>query len=123
MKSLKIISGIVVVMALNSCQSQLAGRIEDYVSDVEDESTTWTDADWTKSQDEFEKLMEEYERNYDSYSQAEKDAINKAIGRYNGLLIRQGLENVYNIVDEFSKQFPSFLDGFMSAFTTDETEK
>lgn len=123
MKSLKIISGIVAVMALNSCHSQLPGRIENYVSDVEDESATWTDYDWTKSQDDFEKLMEEYECNYDSYSQEEKDAINKAIGRYNGLLIRQGLENVYNMVDEFSKQFPSFLDGFVSAFKTDETEK
>ena len=91
------------------------GRLNDYVNEVESSCQNWTEEDWELSQEEYAKLLEEYELNYDSYTQEEKDAINKAIGRYNGLLIKQGIDDAGNILKDFGERLPSLIEGFMSA--------
>lgn len=106
---------------LSACVSPLSSRLNDYVTEVESSCQDWTEEDWELSQEEYAKLLEEYELNYDSYTQEEKDAINKAIGRYNGLLIKQGIDEAGNIIKEFGERLPSLIEGFMSAFE-DKTE-
>ena len=101
---------------LISCASPLSSRLNDYVNEVESSCQNWTEEDWELSQEEYAKLLEEYELNYDSYTQEEKDAINKAIGRYNGLLIKQGIDEAGNILKDFGERLPSLIEGFMSAF-------
>ena len=108
-------------MLLCSCSSSLSSRMNEYVTEVEASCQNWTEEDWELSQEEYAKLLEEYELNYDSYTQEEKDAINKAIGRYNGLLIKQGIDEAGNILKEFGERLPSLIEGFMSAFE-DKTE-
>jgi hypothetical protein len=120
MKQLLLFS-IALAALLSSCVSPLSSRLNDYVNEVESSCQNWTEEDWELSQEEYAKLLEEYELNYDSYSQEEKDAINKAIGRYNGLLIRQGIEEAGSIIKEFGERLPSLIEGFMSAFE-DKTE-
>lgn len=105
-------------MLLCSCSSPLSSRMNEYVSEVEASCQNWTEEDWELSQEEYAKLLEEYELNYDSYTQEEKDAINKAIGRYNGLLIKQGIDEAGNILKEFGERLPSLIEGFMSALET-----
>lgn len=106
---------------LSACVSPLSSRLNDYVTEVESSCQDWTEEDWELSQEEYAKLLEEYELNYDSYTQEEKDAINKAIGRYNGLLIKQGIDEAGNVIKEFGERLPSLIEGFMSAFE-DKTE-
>ena len=65
-------------MLLSSCSSPLSSRMNDYVSEVETKCQNWTAEDWELSQEEYAILLEEYQLNYDSYTQEEKDAINKA---------------------------------------------
>ena len=101
---------------LSACVSPLSSRLNDYVTEVESSCQDWTEEDWELSQEEYAKLLEEYELNYDSYTQEEKDAINKAIGRYNGLLIKQGIEEAGSVLKEFGERLPSLIEGFMSAF-------
>lgn len=108
-------------MLLCSCSSPLSSRMNEYVTEVEATCQNWTEEDWELSQEEYATLLEEYELNYDSYTQEEKDAINKAIGRYNGLLIKQGIDEAGNILKEFGERLPSLIEGFMSAFE-DKTE-
>ena len=103
-------------MLLCSCSSPLSNRLNDYVNEVESSCQNWTEEDWELSQEEYAKLLEEYELNYDSYTQEEKDAINKAIGRFNGLLIKQGIEEAGSVLKEFGERLPSLIEGFMSAF-------
>ena len=103
-------------MLLCSCSSPLSSRMNEYVSEVEASCHNWTTEDWKLSQEEYATLLEEYELNYDSYTQEEKDAINKAIGRYNGLLIKQGIEEAGSVLKEFGERLPSLIEGFMSAF-------
>ena len=101
---------------LISCASPLSSRLNDYVNEVESSCQNWTEEDWELSQEEYAKLLEEYELNYDSYTQEEKDAINKAIGRYNGFLIKQGIDEAGNILKDVGERLPSLIEGFMSAF-------
>lgn len=115
MKQLLLFS-IALAALLSSCVSPLSSRLNDYVNEVESSCQNWTEEDWDLSQEEYAKLLEEYELNYDSYSQEEKDAINKAIGRYNGLLIKQGIEEAGSVLKEFGERLPSLIEGFMSAF-------
>lgn len=107
---------IATFIMLISCASPLSSRLNDYVNEVESSCQNWTEEDWELSQEEYAKLLEEYELNYDSYTQEEKDAINKAIGRYNGLLIKQGIDEAGNILKDFGERLPSLIEGFMSAF-------
>lgn len=115
MKQLLLFS-IALAALLSSCVSPLSSRLNDYVNEVESSCQNWTEEDWELSQEEYAKLLEEYELNYDSYTQEEKDAINKAIGRYNGLLIKQGIEEAGSVLKEFGERLPSLIEGFMSAF-------
>ena len=108
-------------LLLQSCSSPLSSRMNEYVTEVEATCQNWTEEDWELSQEEYAKLLEEYELNYNSYTQEEKDAINKAIGRYNGLLIKQGIEEAGSVLKEFGERLPSLIEGFMSAFE-DKTE-
>lgn len=103
-------------LLLQSCSSPLSSRMNEYVTEVEATCQNWTEEDWELSQEEYAKLLEEYELNYNSYTQEEKDAINKAIGRYNGLLIKQGIEEAGSVLKEFGERLPSLIEGFMSAF-------
>ena len=116
MKLSKLTFGIIGLLFLFSCSSPLSSRMNEYVTEVEATCQNWTEEDWELSQEEYAKLLEEYELNYDSYTQEEKDAINKAIGRYNGLLIKQGIDEAGNMLKEFGERLPSLIEGFMSAF-------
>ena len=109
---------ILTLIAFTCCSSTLSSRMNEYVSEVEASCQNWTEEDWELSQEEYATLLEEYELNYDSYTQEEKDAINKAIGRYNGLLIKQGIDEAGNILKEFGERLPSLIEGFMSAFVS-----
>ena len=112
----------IAVLLITACNTPLSNRIDNYVNEVENNCSNWTEDDWERSQSEYEKLLEEYQTNYDSYSQEERDAINKAIGRYTGLLVRQGIEETGKILKDFGGRLPSLLEGFMSAFDENHTE-
>lgn len=106
--------------AFASCApASLSSRIDDYVSSVEGNFQQWTEKDWELSQQEYEQLLTEYEAKYSSLSQEEKDKINRAIGRYNGLLLKEGIKQVESSLKEFGEQLPSLIDGFLSAFEAD----
>ena len=94
------------VMALSACSSQsLSSQIDEYVTDVETSCEAWTEEDWEISQQE-----------------EEKNAINKAIGRYNGLLIKHGIQEAGSALKDLGERIPSLIEGFMSAFDSEEGE-
>ena len=121
MQCKQLILWTIAVLLITACNTPLSNRIGNYVNEVENNCSNWTEDDWERSQSEYEKLLEEYQTNYDSYSQEERDAINKAIGRYTGLLVRQGIEETGKLLKDFGERLPSLIDGFMSAF--DDTQQ
>ena len=110
------------VLCLTSCEISIATRIERFVDTVENNCEQWTEEDWELSQEEYYKLLEEYEENYSQLTQEEKNAINKAIGRYNGLVIKKGIDEVGKSIKDFGERLPSLFEGFMSAFEEENEE-
>ena len=119
MKKVYYIISLLALFFMTSCSSPLSTRFENYVNQVESDCKYWTEEDWKLSQEEYNLLLQEYEENYSTLSQEEKDAINKEIGRYNGLLFKQGIKEATNALQEFGEQIPSLIEGFMSAFDED----
>lgn len=118
MRKKVLITGILFAL-ITACASPLSSRLNEYVAEVESNCQNWTEQDWEISHEEYVKLLEEYELNYDSYTQEEKDAINRAIGRYNGLLIKQGIDEASSVLQELGERLPFLIEGFMSAFDTE----
>ena len=116
----KALLALFVGMIMFSCTAPLSNRINNLADEAEVSSSNWTEKDWNLSEAEYEKLLQEYEQNYDTYTKEERDAINKAIGRYNGMLVKRGFENAGNALKEIGEQIPSMVEGFFSAFSEDE---
>lgn len=121
MKTIKLAVGLAaLLLAIASCSSPLSNRMNDYVDEVESKCENWNADEWVESQELYNQMIEEYEKNYDSYSPEEKDAINRAIGRYSGLMLKQGFNEVGETLKDFGEKIPSMIDGFMSAFEDEE---
>ena len=122
MKKISVLISLLALFFLVSCTSSLETRFDEYVTQVESDCRDWTEEDWTLSQEEYAMLLQEYEDNYDTLSSEQKTAINKAIGRYNGLLLKQGFEAATDMLQEFGERLPSLIEGFMSAFDKNQDE-
>ncbi len=116
MKKLNFIMILFVMLFLTSCEIPTSVKFDNYVDRVEESCENWTEEDWEMSKEKYRQLLKEYEANYDNMTQEERDAINKAIGRYNGILMKKGLEKVDESIKGFIDKLPSLFEGFMSAF-------
>ena len=105
-----------VMLFLTSCEIPTSVKFDNYVDRVEENCDSWTEEEWQISREKYYELLEEYEANYENMTQEERDAINKAIGRYNGILVKKGLEKVDESINGFIDRLPSLFEGFMSAF-------
>ena len=121
MKKLNIIIVLFMMLFLTSCEKPISSKFENHIDKVENNCENWTDEDWELSREQYLILLEEYEANYDKLTQEEKDVINKAIGRYNGILMKKGIEKIDESITDFIDRIPSLFEGFMSAFE-EETE-
>ena len=122
MKKLNFIMILFLMLFLTSCEIPTSLKFDYHLKKVENNSDNWTEEEWDMSKERYRELLKEYEANYDNMTQEEKDAINKAIGRYNGILVKKGIKKVDETVSDFVDRLPSLFEGFMSAFE-EEMEK
>ena len=116
MKKLNFIMILFVMLFLTSCEIPTSMKFDNYVDRVEENCDDWTEEEWEMSKEKYRQLLKEYEANYDKMTQEERDAINKTIGRYNGILMKKGFEKVDESIKGFIDKLPSLFEGFMSAF-------
>ena len=116
MKKLNFIMILFVMLFLTSCEIPTSLKFDYHLKKVENNSDDWTEEEWDMSKDQYRKLLKEYEENYDNMTQEERDKINKAIGHYNGILMKKGIEKVDESINSFIDRLPSLFEGFMSAF-------
>ena len=112
----KALIAIAAITIMVSWGKPLSTRMNEFVDNVEKNYINWSQEDWDRSEEKYSKFIEEYKQNYDSYSLDEKAAINKEIGRYKGILVKQGLEGAGQKIKDFGERVPSLIEGFMSAF-------
>ncbi len=122
MKKLNFIMILLAMLFLTSCEIPTSVKFDNYIERVEEKCDEWTEEEWEVSKEKYRQLLEEYEANYDKMSQEERDAINKAIGRYNGILVKKGIEKVDESINDFIDRLPSLFEGFMSAFEEEPSQ-
>lgn len=116
MKKLNFIMVLMMVFLLISCEVPTSFKFEHHLRKAENNSENWTEEDWEMSKEKYRQLLKEYEENYDNMSPEERNKVNKAIGRYNGILMKNGIKKVDESINEFIDRLPSLFEGFMSAF-------
>ena len=121
MKKLNFIMILFVMLFLTSCEIPTSLKFDYHLKKVESNSENWTEEEWEMSKEKYRQLLKEYEENYDNMTQEERDKVNKAIGRYNGILMKKGIEKFDESINSFIDRLPSLFEGFMSAFE-EETE-
>lgn len=122
MKKLNSIIVLLVMFLLTSCEIPTSVKFDYHLKKVENNSENWTEEEWEMSKEKYRQLLKEYEENYDNMTQEERDEVNKAIGRYNGILMKKGIKKVDESINDFIDRLPSLFEGFMSAFE-EEIEK
>lgn len=94
----------------------LPRRLETFVEKVEDNCRDWTKEDWQRVKSEYQGLMTECREAYDSMSESEQKRVNAAIGKYRGILVKMGMEDVEEVLKDYGKRIPEQIKGFISAF-------
>lgn len=98
--------------ACSSPQNNRIDEINDYVDNVEMECSSYSDADWTEVDAEFERLRQDIEDNYETMTREEQQEALKAIGRYYGLMTRRGIDRAQRNLENL----PSLIEGFKEVF-------
>ena len=88
MKTMRLFAAIAAVLVLLSATAPLSIKMNKFVDRVEKNCGDWTDKEWEESRVQYSKLIGEFKQNYDSFTPEEKNAINRAKGRYYGLYIK-----------------------------------
>ena len=122
MKKLNYIIVLLVLFLLTSCEIPTSVKFERHINKVESNCDDWTEEEWEMSKEKYHQLLKEYEENFDKMSPEERAEVNKAIGRYNGILMKKGIEKVDESIDKFIDRLPSLFEGFMSAFEEEKDE-
>ena len=103
--------------------SNLPTRIDDFVDKTEASADAMTYEDWELTTQQYEALLQEFAENYDSYTPEERQQVYEAVGRYNGLLVKQGLtefqiqaNQFIDALNKFIDELPNALDGLVEGF-------
>ena len=96
-------------IALLSCNGwkQVPDKMELLVNRIEQDCGGYTPDDWERVREEYSDLMKTYRKDKEKYTAEEKSRIAKAVGRYRGLMIKQGLNDAATMINGI----PDYLDG------------
>lgn len=113
----------IVLFASCANTGSLPRRMDNFVAETEASVDYMTLEDWEMSATQYEVLIEEFVENFDYYTPEEKRAVYQAIGRYNGLLAKAGLEELEVEVNQALKtvsmvleELPGALNGLLEGF-------
>lgn len=108
----KVFAFIAALAIFVGCAStkSLPERFDSFVEKTENEFKDYTEADWEKSRQEYEGFVQEIKDNYDSYSTSEKVKMAEAIGRYNSILIQNGVGSASESLGDLIDQIPDVIN-------------
>ena len=118
MKILSLIAALALTVQLNY-ETPLSRRLENYVNNVEQNCKDWTKEQWKKSLQEYAAMVEEYKKDRDEMPDDEKYMINKAIGRFNAILVKYGVSETGSALKKLGERVPAYVDGFVGALKSE----
>ena len=116
-----IIVGLAAVV-LAGCSKPLDKRFDSFVAKTEAHCDNYSADDWQKSIDEYHVYLQEYQDNYSSLTKDQKDRINNDIGKYTGILMKQGINAAGNAVQGAIDSASSFLRGVLDSVEKEDQQ-
>ena len=113
-KTLAIITMLFAMICSSSARS-FEKRLEKFVRTTEQKYEKYSKEDWEQSMKEYQAFLDEYKQNYDSFSKEEKDKINQQLGKYSGILLKQGLSKAGVTLQEVIESTSSFMKGLLDS--------
>lgn len=125
MKRVYGIIAITCIIALVGCKTtrmSASQQLYDFVNETELKCETYAQEDWAKSKSEFKQLIDCYSKSLNQHTDAEREVAAEAIGRYHALLIKYGIQQSVEYIENIAKLFPAYINGFSSGLKEDACE-
>ncbi len=111
--------------AFLSCGLANAGipqKLDKFVAETEKNCADYTKQDWEKSRREYRALLDDYKNSKEEFSNQEKEQAVRAMGRYNALLIKNGIVKSSIGIQEISAMLPDFIKGLSEGLEANSEE-
>lgn len=109
----------VLLMVFCSCAQNPARQIEAlriFVSEVEEENTSYDAEQWEIVNAEFEAMVSKLEESSEDMTKEEKDEAYEVIGKYYGIYLKKGINKAVNEVQKALEGLSPLIEGFQKAF-------
>lgn len=115
---------LILPLLLISCAGwkSVPNRLESFVTDLEQTAKTFDEENWDRTAAEYHGLMDTYYKHRGEYSSEERNRVYKAVGKYQALLLLNGMKNVASSVDNLIRSTPAYLNGVEEAFNNTSEE-
>ncbi len=117
-----ILAGLLTLLTACAALAGTPQKIDEFVAKTESECQNYSKEDWQKSRSEYRALLDEYKNSRKEFTQAEKEQVVRAMGRYNALLIKNGIIKSSMGVQEFSALLPDFIKGLSEGLEANSEE-
>lgn len=98
------------LLFLTSATKNLPQQFEEFVDRIDKESSSYTEEDWGKVDEQFDALVESYRAEYDNLSSADRESIIKSIGRYRAIVVKSDVSKASVRLHEILGGIGSFLE-------------
>lgn len=106
-----------------ACSSpNISQKLDSFVDNAELKSSDYDADDWQKSILEYDKLVKQYTTSGKGHTDAEKQMVARAMGRYHSLLIKNGVEQSAAYLKELESILPSYMEGLVDGFDKNSEE-
>ena len=86
-------------------------KLDNFVTATENDCQNYSKEEWEKSRKEYRSILDEYKNSKKEFTQEEREMAIRAMGRYNALLLKNGIVESAVGIREFSAMVPDFLRG------------
>ena len=109
------------VLLFASCVS-LPERFDSFVTEVEANYESYSDADWLVADGKCAEFKAEYVKRYDKLNEAERDAMSKCFGRYDAVVAKAKIKSAADGVKRFFDDATKYIEGLVEGVTKDTTD-
>ena len=108
------------VLLFASCKS-LPERFDSFVTNVETNYESYSDADWAAKDQKFASFKNEYAKCYDELSAGENAVMLKCIARYEAVVAKTKIKSAASGVKRFLEGAGEYVEGLVEGVTQGST--
>lgn len=114
----KLLTIALLLVCAVSCKSYV-DRLEDFVSEVEDNYTEYTDADWMVMDQKCAEFKSEFAKKYDRLNEYERVYAGEAFDRYDAAVAKGKVNQAVGGAKKFLENAGHYLEGLSEELSGD----